>query len=209
MWKQNLMIESFCWSWNKVKTNGRLRIWTNIVDEEKLNEDAAEQEGIGKPLVKWIIRLRKKKPWSAKRHSQLFIQNGDRLGIELARKPQRCASPKQNRDRTPPKKLNLFTNLHCTGSWPKSVTYGHPRRCLDLNSSSWEKIKTVTVMFVHFTWGNKSLLLLLTMIIIMIIIIMMIMIMKMIMHRCKKRQIWQIYLCYSFQDGANFWTMHW
>ena len=79
-WKENLMIESFCWSWNKGKTNGRSRMWKNLVDEVKLNEDAAEQEGIGKPLVKWIIRLRKKKPWSAKRHSQLFIQNaGDRL----------------------------------------------------------------------------------------------------------------------------------
>ena len=27
-------------------------------------------------------------------------------------------------------------------------------------------------------------------------------------QRCKKRQIWQTYLCYSFQGGANFWTMH-
>ena len=25
----------------------------------------------------------------------------------------------------------------------------------------------------------------------------------------KKRQIWQIYLCYSFLGGANFWTIHW
>ena len=26
-------------------------------------------------------------------------------------------------------------------------------------------------------------------------------------QRCKKRQIWQIYLCYFFQGGANFLTM--
>ena len=26
---------------------------------------------------------------------------------------------------------------------------------------------------------------------------------------CKKRQIWHLYLCYSFQGSANFWTMHW
>ena len=28
-------------------------------------------------------------------------------------------------------------------------------------------------------------------------------------QRCQKRQIWHIYLCYSFQGGANFVTMHW
>ena len=28
-------------------------------------------------------------------------------------------------------------------------------------------------------------------------------------QRWKKRQIWQIYLSYSFQGDANFWTMHW
>ena len=27
-------------------------------------------------------------------------------------------------------------------------------------------------------------------------------------QRCKKRQIRQIYLCYFFPAGANFWTMH-
>ena len=25
---------------------------------------------------------------------------------------------------------------------------------------------------------------------------------------CEKRQIWQIYLCYFFPAGANFWHMH-
>ena len=29
-----------------------------------------------------------------------------------------------------------------------------------------------------------------------------------LLQRCKKRQIWQMYLCYSFQGGANFWTMY-
>ena len=28
------------------------------------------------------------------------------------------------------------------------------------------------------------------------------------LQRCKKRQIWQICLCYFFWAGANFWTMH-
>ena len=27
-------------------------------------------------------------------------------------------------------------------------------------------------------------------------------------QRCKKRQIWQIYLCYFMGTGANFWDMH-
>ena len=27
-------------------------------------------------------------------------------------------------------------------------------------------------------------------------------------QRCKKRQIWQIYLCYFFEASANFWPVH-
>ena len=62
--------------------------WTNIVDEIKLDEEGTEQEGIGKPLVKWIIRMRKKKPWSAKRHSQRF--HSERR--QKAHKHRRCTS---------------------------------------------------------------------------------------------------------------------
>ena len=49
-------------------------IQTTSYDEYEV-ESNGEVAQLGKPLVKWIIRIRKKKPLSAEPHSTLFSRN--------------------------------------------------------------------------------------------------------------------------------------